>query len=93
MKDEEIDCKNVGDQDYQSIIARSCDGLVTVNPKGDLTEVKRPRIKYSGKVLSTRQVCGSLTESLKSNQCKCVFDVRQTLQPISDKVTDIDIVS
>ena len=48
LKDEEIDWKNAGDQDYQTTIARGFYGLVAVDPIEDITEVKWPEIKYSG---------------------------------------------
>lgn len=48
LKDEEIDWKNAGDHDYQTVIARGFDGLVAVDPIKGITEVKWPRIKYSG---------------------------------------------
>ena len=48
LKDEEIDWKKAGDQDYQNIIARSFDSLMAADPIEDISEVQGPRIKYSG---------------------------------------------
>ena len=48
LKDEEIDWKKVGDQDYQTIMARSFNGLLAVDPIEDISEVKGSRLKYSG---------------------------------------------
>ena len=55
LKDEEIDWKNAGDHDYQTVIARGFDGLVAVDPIKGITEVKWPRIKYRGYHLFTRR--------------------------------------